>query len=87
MSAIGMYLLHDTTHGVMSKHQSLFFGEGVGAKRKYQMVECATVYKPREFGGLRILNTKKFTNIAVMLKWIWKNLPERGGSMDEPSEG
>ncbi|KAK1693054.1 hypothetical protein QYE76_009751 [Lolium multiflorum] len=35
------------------------------------MVDWATVCKPREFGGLGILNTK-FMNIALMLKWIWK---------------
>jgi hypothetical protein len=35
------------------------------------MVDWATVCKPREFGGLGILNTK-FVIIALMLKWIWK---------------
>jgi hypothetical protein len=35
------------------------------------MVDWATVCKPRECGGLGILNTKHM-NIALMLKWIWK---------------
>jgi hypothetical protein len=35
------------------------------------MVYWATVWKPKEFGGLEILNAK-FLNIALMLKWIWK---------------
>nr|XP_051212000.1 uncharacterized protein LOC127329534 [Lolium perenne] len=69
--AMGLYLLHDTTHAVMDKHRSRFFWEGAGPKRKYHMVDWATVCKPRAFGGLGILNTK-FMNIALMLKWIWK---------------
>jgi hypothetical protein len=69
--AMGLYLLHDTTHAAMDKHRSRFFWEGVGAKRKYHMVDWATVCKPRAFGGLGILNTKSM-NIALMVKWIWK---------------
>ncbi|KAK1645856.1 hypothetical protein QYE76_063661 [Lolium multiflorum] len=69
--AMGLYLLHDATHGTMNRHHSRFFWEGVGPKRKYHMVDWATVCKPKAFGGLGILNTK-FMNIALMLKWIWK---------------
>jgi hypothetical protein len=71
MFAMGLYLLYDTSHGIMNKHRSRFFWEGVGQKRKYHMVDWATVCKPREFGGLGILNTKNM-NIALMCKWIWK---------------
>ena len=63
--------MHDLTHGVFNKVRFRFFWEGVGTKRKYHMVDWATVCKPREFGGLGILNTK-LMNIALMLKWIWK---------------
>jgi hypothetical protein len=35
------------------------------------MVDWAAVCKPKEFGGLGILNTKSM-NIALMLKWIWR---------------
>jgi hypothetical protein len=69
--AMGLYLLHDATHGVMNRHRSRFFWEGVGTKRKYHMVDWATVCKPKAFGGLGILNTKSM-NIALMIKWIWK---------------
>jgi hypothetical protein len=71
MFAMGLYLLHDTTHAAMDRHRSRFFWEGVGPKRKYHMVDWASVCKPREVGGLGIINTK-FMNIALMLKWIWK---------------
>jgi hypothetical protein len=71
MFAMGIYLLHDTTHSAMDKHRCRFFWEGVGDKRKYHMVDWASVCKPKAFGGLGILNTR-LMNIALMLKWIWK---------------
>jgi hypothetical protein len=71
MFAMGIYLLHEATHGDMNKSRARFFWEGAGNKRKYHMVDWATVCKPRELGGLGILNTK-LMNIALMLKWIWK---------------
>jgi hypothetical protein len=71
MFAMGIYLLHDATHLAMDRPRSRFFWEGVGNKRKYHMVDWATICKPKEVGGLGILNTK-LMNIALMLKWIWK---------------
>jgi hypothetical protein len=71
MFAMGIFLLPDTSHGRMDSTRARFFWEGVGPKRKYHMVDWATVCKPKEFGGMGILNTKVM-NIALMLKWIWK---------------
>jgi hypothetical protein len=71
MFAMGLYLLYDTTHGAMDASRARFFWEGVSNKRKYHMVDWATVCKPNVFGGLGILNTKAI-NIAFMLKWTWK---------------
>jgi hypothetical protein len=42
------------------------------------MVDWATVCKPKDFGGLGILNTR-FMNIALLLKWIWKLYQEAEG--------
>jgi hypothetical protein len=66
-----MYLLHDSTQAAMDRLRSRFFWEGVGNKRKYDMVDWATMCKAKQFGGLGILNTKTM-NISLMLKWIWK---------------
>jgi hypothetical protein len=63
MFTMGLYLIHDSTHGAMNKSRSHFFWEGVGTKRKYHMVDWATVCKPKVFGGLGILNTK-FMNLS-----------------------
>jgi hypothetical protein len=71
MFAMGIYLLHESTHGAMNRSRARFFWEGTGNKRKYHMVDWATVCRPKAFGGLGILNTK-FMNIALMLKWVWK---------------
>jgi hypothetical protein len=71
MFAMGLFLLPDTSHGRMDSTRARFFWEGVGPKRKYHMVDWATMCKPKESGGLRILNTKVM-NIALMIKWIWK---------------
>jgi hypothetical protein len=71
MFAMGLFLLPDTSHGRMDSTRARFFWEGVGPKQNYHMVDWATVCKPRECGGLGILNTKVM-NIALMLKWIWK---------------
>lgn len=46
MFAMGIYLLHETTHGEMNKSRARFFWKGVGNKRKYHMVDWATVCKP-----------------------------------------
>jgi hypothetical protein len=54
------------------------FWQGVRPKQKYHMVDWATVCKPREFGGLGVLNTKVM-NIALLLKWIWKIYQDADG--------
>jgi hypothetical protein len=69
--AMSLYMLHDSTYKAMDKHRSRFFWEGVRSKRKYHMVDWATVCKPKAFDGLGFLNTK-LMNISLMLKWIRK---------------
>jgi hypothetical protein len=69
--AMSMYLLHEATHSAMDSTQGRFFWEGVGPKRKYHMVDWAMVCKPKEDGGLGVLNTRHM-NTASMMKWILK---------------
>jgi hypothetical protein len=35
------------------------------------MVNWRMVHRPKEFGGLGLLNTKKM-NLALLLKWVWR---------------
>jgi hypothetical protein len=69
--AMGLFLLHDGIHARFDSHRSKFFWEGAGPKRKYHLVNWPTICRPKEFGGLGLLNTKKM-NLALLLKWIWR---------------
>jgi hypothetical protein len=69
MFAMGIYLLHAEMHKAMDSCRSRFFWEGTDDRRKYHMVDWLTVCKPKELGGLGILNTR-LMNLALMLKWI-----------------
>jgi hypothetical protein len=71
MFTMGIYLLHAATHKAMDSCRARFFWEGAGDRRKYHMVDWPTVCKPKELGGLGILNTR-LMNVVLMLKWIWK---------------
>jgi hypothetical protein len=71
MFAMSMYLLHEATHSATDSTWGRFFWEGVGPKLKYHMVDWRTICKPKEDGGLGVLNTRHM-NTALMMKWIWK---------------
>jgi hypothetical protein len=71
MFAMGLFLLHDGIHARFDTHRSKFYWEGTGPKRKYHMVNWPTVCRPKEVGGLGLLNTKKM-NQALLLKWVWR---------------
>jgi hypothetical protein len=53
------------THAGFDKHKNIIFWEGQGNKKKYHLVERQDICKPKEQGGLEMINTKKM-NIA----WI-----------------
>jgi hypothetical protein len=71
MFAIGLFLLHDGIHTRFDSHRSKFYWDGAGPKCKYHMVNWPTVCRPKEVGGLGLLNTKKM-NLALLLKWVWR---------------
>jgi hypothetical protein len=76
--AMFLYLLYVGTYAEVDKSRCRFFWEGVGDQRKFHMVNWATVCKPKDQGGLGILNTK-LMNIALLLKWVWKVYQEEQG--------
>jgi hypothetical protein len=71
MFAMGLFLLQDGVHAKFDSHRSRFFWEGAGPKRKYHLVNWPAVCRPKEAGGLSLLNSRKM-NIALLLKWLWK---------------
>jgi hypothetical protein len=64
---IGFYLLPGECHKKMNSVRSKFFWRGVEDKFKYHMVIWDVVCRPREFGGLGILNTQVL-NDCMMAK-------------------
>jgi hypothetical protein len=60
--------------------RSRFFWRGAEDKFKYHMVRWDAIYRPREFGGLGILNTQIF-NEYMMAKWIWKLYEQKDSLM------
>jgi hypothetical protein len=50
------------------------FGKEKG-KKKYHWVNCPEVCRPKDQGGLGVMNTK-LMNIALMVKWIWRIFTE-----------
>jgi hypothetical protein len=68
--SMGLFLLADGTHAGFDRHLARFFWEGVGEKRKFHWVNWPEVCRPKDQGGLGVINTR-FLNIALMTKWIW----------------
>jgi hypothetical protein len=71
MYAMGLFLLADGTHASFDKHLARFFWEGVLDKRSYHWVNWPEVCRPKDQGGLGIINTRYF-NATLMVKWIWR---------------
>ena len=71
MYAMGLFLLVEGVHKQFDSIRAKFFWEGAGPHRKYHMVNWPDVCRPKECGGLGILNSK-LMNEALMIKWIWK---------------
>jgi hypothetical protein len=49
------------------------FWEGQGNKKKYHLVSWQEICKPKDQGGLGVMNTKLMIQ-ALMIKWIWRML-------------
>jgi hypothetical protein len=57
--------------GVRRGEELLDLGRESGFSWQYHLVNWPTVCRPKEVGGLGLLNTKKM-NQALLLKWIWR---------------
>jgi hypothetical protein len=71
MYAMGLFLLADGTHASFDKILARFFWEGVSDKHSYHWVNWPEVCRPKDQGGLGIINSR-FFNAALMVKWIWR---------------
>jgi hypothetical protein len=67
-------------HGEMDSVRQRFFWESCGKVFKYHMMKWECVCRPKDFRGLRLVNTR-LMNIYLLLKWVWKPLH---GDEDSP---
>jgi hypothetical protein len=68
---MGFYLLPKGTHRKMDSIRARLFWRGAGDDFKYHMVKWSAVCRPKQFGGLGIVNTQ-ILNECLMTKWMWK---------------
>ena len=73
MYTMGFYLLRAGTHEKMDSIRSKFFWRGAQDKFRYHMVKWETACRPKDQGGLGIIDTH-IMNQCLMVKWIWKIL-------------
>jgi hypothetical protein len=67
--------------GIISSIESLlihFFWGGCEESRKTSWINWKTVCLRKEYGGLGVRQLREF-NIALLGKWCWRTLVERGG--------
>jgi hypothetical protein len=68
---MGFYLLNDGVHKIMDTIRAKFLWQGVEEKFKYHMAKFEMVCRPKDQGGLGIINTK-IMNESLLVKWIWR---------------
>jgi hypothetical protein len=64
------YRLTDGQHKDMDSISEIFFVRGSNTF-KYHMAKWEALATPREFGGLRIINTR-IMNGCMLVKWVWR---------------
>ena len=68
---MGFYLLPKSSHGGMDSVRGKFFCQGAHEEFKYHMTKWDTLSRPKDQGGLGMVNTK-IMNDTLLVKWIWK---------------
>jgi hypothetical protein len=68
---MGFYYLQDGVHSQMNSIRAKFLWEGADGKFRYHMAKWEMVTRPKDQGGLGIINTR-IMNDCLLVKWIWK---------------
>ena len=71
MFLMGFYLLSAGIHAGFDKHRGAFYWNAAGNKRKYKLVKWKLMCRPKNLGGLGIINTLVM-NKCLLIKWWWK---------------
>ena len=72
---MGFYWLVDGAHKKMDGIRASFLWQGADGKFKYHMAKWEMISRPKDQGGLGIINTR-IMNDCLLVKWIWKILQE-----------
>lgn len=68
---MGFYRFNEEAHKHMDTIRSRFFWRGANGKFKYHMMKWDDMCRPKDFGGLRVINTRVM-NDCLITKWIWR---------------
>ena len=68
---MGFYWLQDGVHKQMDSIRASFLWQGTEEKFRYHMAKWEMVTRPKDQGGLGIINTR-LMNDCLLVKWIWK---------------
>lgn len=68
---MGFYWLPDGVHKQMDRVRATFLWQGTEDKFRYHMAKWEMVTRPRDLGGLGVINTR-LMNDCLLVKWIWK---------------
>lgn len=71
MYMMGFYLLSGGLHQQMNSVRANFFWQGAEGKICYHMAKWDMVTRPKDQGGLGIINTR-LMNECLLVKWIWR---------------
>lgn len=69
------YWLHEGVYKKMDSIRANFLWQGTEQKFRYHMAKWEMVSRPKDLGGLGIINTR-LMNDCLLMKWIWKILQE-----------
>ena len=68
---MGFYWLKDGMHSKMDGIIAKFLWQSAIDKFRYHMANFEMVCRPKDQGGLGVINTK-IMNESLLVKWIWK---------------
>ena len=71
MYCMGFYWLQDGVHKKLDNIRANFIWQGTEGKFRYHMAKWEMVSRPKDQGGLGIINTR-IMNDCLLVKWIWK---------------
>lgn len=72
----GFYKLTEGQHKELDSIRARFFWQGGQENFRYHMVKWEALCRPKDFGGLGVLNTQ-IMNECLLVKWIWRIIHNR----------